>query len=223
MTWLSTSIPAGPDGLVAVARAQGGGGHDMSSDAAMEPTDEELLHAVASGDEAAFARLYDRFSRPVFSLIRRVLRTEAEAEEILQEAFWQVWERAPDFRAERGSAFCWVVTIARRKAIDRLRANSRHLQRIADAQAGRVDDDFAASTAGRGLNDDERGAAVRAALAALGETERRAIALSFFDGLTHPEIAASLGVPIGTVKARIRRGMIKLQGPLAHWRERADD
>src|SRR6185436_20761358 len=93
--------------------------------------DAALLHAVARRDEAAFAALYDRMARPVFALVLRVVRSRAEAEEILQEAFWQIWERAPVYRAELGSPFCWVVTIARRKAIDRLRANSRHLQRIA--------------------------------------------------------------------------------------------
>src|SRR5213082_2871053 len=94
------------------------------------PDDASLLHGVAHRDETAFATLYDRFSRPVFSLVVRMLRSRAEAEEVLQEAFWQVWERAPDYREELGSAFCWVVTIARRKAIDRLRSNSRYLQRI---------------------------------------------------------------------------------------------
>ena len=81
--------------------------------------DAALLQAVALRDEAAFAELYDRLARPVFSLVVRVLRSRAEAEEVLQEAFWQVWERAADFRVERGSPFAWVVTIARRKAIDR--------------------------------------------------------------------------------------------------------
>ena len=179
------------------------------------PDDAALLQAVARRDEGAFASLYDRMSRPVFSLIVRVVRSRAEAEEVLQEAFWQIWERAADYRAELGSPFCWIVTIARRKAIDRLRANSRHLQRIEDAQGARVDDDFASPAALESLASDERGTAVRSALAKLGPDERRAIALVFFDGLTHLEIAAAERTPVGTVKARIRRGMLKLKPALA--------
>lgn len=179
------------------------------------PDDATLLQAIAQRDEAAFAALYDRFSRPVFSLVVRVLHSRAEAEEVLQEAFWQVWERAPDFRAELGTAFCWVVTIARRKAIDRLRARSRQAERINAVRAAAGDDDFVQPAGLESLATDERGEAVRAALAAINLEERRAIALAFFDGLTHEEIAAALQVPVGTIKARIRRGMMKLKPKLA--------
>ncbi|MEY2877692.1 MAG: hypothetical protein RLZZ15_72 [Verrucomicrobiota bacterium] len=182
---------------------------------AAEPDDAALLRAVALRDEAAFAALYDRMARPIFSLVVRIVRSRAEAEEILQEAFWQIWERAPDYRAELGSPFGWIATIARRKAIDRLRANSRHLQRIAEAQGAFGEDEFAAPLGADALGADERGAAVRAGLARLGPDERRAIALAFFDGLTHLEIAAALGAPVGTVKARIRRGLAKLKPALA--------
>ena len=183
------------------------------------PDDAVLLQAVARRDEAAFAELYDRLSRPVFSLIVRVLRSRAEAEEVLQEAFWQIWERAPDYRVELGSAFCWIVTIARRKAIDRVRANARHLQRIEEAQGLRTDDDVVAPAGLDTLAADERGAAVRVALARLSVEERRPIALAFFDGLTHDEIAEVLEAPVGTIKARIRRGMLKLKPALARVRQ----
>ena len=175
------------------------------------PEDVTLLLAVARRDETAFAELYDRFSRPVFSLVVRIVRSRAEAEEVLQESFWQIWEHAPAYRAELGSPFCWMVTVARRKAIDRLRANSRHLQRITEAQGSRNDDDFTAPAALESLAADERTVAVRAALAQLNAEERRAIVLAFFDGLTHDEIAVALGAPVGTVKARIRRGLLKLK------------
>ena len=183
------------------------------------PDDAKLLQAVACRDEAAFAALYDRFSRPVFSLVVRVLRSRAEAEEVLQEAFWQIWERAPDYRPELGSAFCWVVTIARRKAIDRLRSNSRQLQRIEEAQGLRNDDDFISPAGLEALAADEVGTAVRAALTKLNPDERRAIALAFFDGLTHDEIALAVRAPVGTIKARIRRGMLKLKPTLARLRQ----
>ena len=181
--------------------------------------DATLLQAVARRDEAAFSELYDRLSRPVFSLVVRVLRSRAEAEEVLQEAFWQIWERAPDYRVELGTAFCWIVTIARRKAIDRLRANARHLQRIVEAQGMRTDDDVVSPAGLETLAADERGAAVRVALARLGPGERRAIVLAFFDGLTHDEIADVLRTPVGTIKARIRRGMLKLKPALARVRQ----
>lgn len=174
-----------------------------------------LMLAVARRDEAAFAQLYDRMAQPAFSFVLRVLRSRAEAEEILQESFWQIWERAQDYQPERGSVFCWVVTIARRKAIDRLRANSRHLQRIAEAQGARYEDDFAAPLAADLLSAGELSAAVRTSLATLAPEERRAITLAFFDGLTHLEIAAALDTPVGTIKARIRRGLLKLKPVLA--------
>lgn len=183
------------------------------------PEDASLLQAVARRDEAAFAELYDRLSRPVFSLVVRVLRSRAEAEEVLQEAFWQIWERAPDYRADLGSPFCWIVTIARRKAIDRLRANARHLQRIEEARNSRNDDDCVAPAGLDALAADERGTAVRSALAGLNPEERRAIALAFFDGLTHDEIASVVQAPVGTIKARIRRGMLKLKPALARVRQ----
>ena len=183
------------------------------------PDDASLLEAVARRDETAFAALYDRLSRPVFAMIVRIVRSRAEAEEVLQEAFRQVWERAADYRADLGSGFCWVVTVARRKAIDRLRANARHLQRIEEAQGARAEDDFIAPAAPASLAASERNAALRTALAKLNLEERRAIALAFFDGLTHEEIAAALRAPIGTVKARIRRGLLKLKPALARLRQ----
>lgn len=185
--------------------------------AAESPDDAALLRAAAQGDETAFGALYDRFARPVFALVVRILGSRAEAEEVLQEAFVQVWERAADFREELGTAFGWVVTIARRKAIDRLRANSRHLHRIAQAAAMGEHDEAIAPAGATELATDERTRAVRAALAKLGVQERNAIALAFFDGLTHEEIATALETPVGTVKARIRRGLLKLKPVLRHW------
>lgn len=180
--------------------------------------DAELMRAVARRDETAFDRLYEQFSRPVFSMVVRIVRSHAEAEEILQEAFWQVWQSAVNYQSALGTPFTWIVTIARRKAIDRLRANSRHLQRIVDVKGAGVDDDVVAPAGLIKVVADERALAVRAALKQLGVAERRTIELAFFDGLTHPEIAEALKQPVGTVKARIRRGLHKLQTALARQR-----
>ena len=180
-----------------------------------EPDDVALLLAVARRDEVAFAALYDRMERPIFSLIVRILRVRAEAEEVLQETFWQIWQHAESYRPELGTPFCWMVTVARRKGIDRLRANTRHLQRIEEAQSGRTQEDFATPAGPERLAADENSALVQAALVRLGGEERRAITLAFFDGLTHEEIAVALRTPVGTIKARIRRGMLKLRPALA--------
>jgi RNA polymerase sigma-70 factor (ECF subfamily) len=190
----------------------------MNADSAY-PDDVPLLLAVARRDEAAFAQLYDRMSRPVYALVMRIVRSATEAEEVLQESFWQVWEGAESYRPELGSPFCWVVTIARRKAIDRLRSNTRHLRRIEEAQRLGDKEEAAEPLALEAIAGGERSTAVRAALGKLGLEERRAIALAFFDGLTHEEIARALRTPVGTVKARIRRGLLKLKPSLARLRQ----
>jgi RNA polymerase sigma-70 factor, ECF subfamily len=179
------------------------------------PDNLALLLAVAQRDEAAFAELYDRMSRPMFSMILRIVRNSAEAEEVLQETFWRVWEHAPSYRRELGTPFCWIATVARRRAIDRLRTNSRQLQRLQEVYLEGTADEFALPTGPQTVATGEREVAVRAALARLNADERRSIALAFFDGLTHVEIAKALGVPVGTVKARIRRGLLKLKPALA--------
>lgn len=183
-----------------------------------EPDDESLLRAVAAHDEAAFARLYDRFSPGIFRMILQIVRARDGAEEVLQEAFWQVWERAKDYRPEKGSAFAWIVSVARHKAIDHARRNARHVKRLQRALKVRPDEDFYAPVGLDALAAGESQVSVEAALSVLTLDERRAIALAFFEGLTHGEIAALLSTPVGTVKARIRRGLLKLKPALAKLR-----
>ena len=182
---------------------------------ASSPDDLHLLQATAQGDKAAFSQLYDRFAPPVFGLLLRILRSRAEAEEVLQDSFWGVWKQAARFESERGSPFTWVVTIARRKAIDRLRANARHTARIHEAHLSSAHENFTSFTGSEQAETSDTVTAVRTALAQLRPDERAAIQLAFFDGLTHGEIAEALELPVGTVKARIRRGMAKLQRPLS--------
>ncbi|MBL9206909.1 MAG: sigma-70 family RNA polymerase sigma factor [Opitutaceae bacterium] len=174
----------------------------------------DLLLRVAQRDEAAFAALYDRLAPLLFGLVLRILRSKVEAEDVLQEAFWQIWEHAPSYRPDLGTPFCWTVTLARHKAIDRLRSNHRHRDRMAEAQAEAapelVDDPLGPSL----LASAEVRQAVRLAVGGLPLNQRRPIELAFFDGLTQQEIADGLGLPLGTVKARIRRGLLKLQIPL---------
>jgi RNA polymerase sigma-70 factor (ECF subfamily) len=179
------------------------------------PSDASLLVAVALRDETAFSQLYDRFSSVIFALVLRMLRSRTDAEEVLQEAFWLIWERAPSYRETLGSPFAWIVTIARNKAIDRLRALSRNHRRLDQARAlGDPDDQLTDAQAPHQLAATDEARLVRAALAKLSPPERHAIELSFFEGLTQEEIARATSLPLGTVKARIRRGMMKLREPL---------
>jgi RNA polymerase sigma-70 factor (ECF subfamily) len=182
-------------------------------DAMLARENAALLRRVAAGDAAAFERLYDQLAPRMFSLAMRMVGSRADAEDVLQIGFAQVWRNAKDYRVDLGSAFTWIATIVRRKAIDRLRARQGHWQRI----------DAAFNARGAGWENwagdvqliaCERETAVRTALGKLIPTERSAIQLAFFDGLTHGEIALSQSAPVGTVKARIRRGMQKLRRAL---------
>jgi len=179
----------------------------MQPEQAQTP-DGDLLRAVARHDEAALAAIYDRYKLILFSLIIRILHDRQEAEDVLQEVFLQVWRRAADFDEARGRGFTWLVTLARSRAIDRLRALASR-GRVAAQAAGWVSDNTgdAASDASKS----EQGAIVRRALIELPEEQQRALYLAYFEGLTQSEIAARLGDPLGTVKTRMRSGMIKLR------------
>ena len=172
-------------------------------------SDSELIHAVARGDELAFACLYDRYSSILLGLLLRILNDRAEAEDVLQEIFLQVWQRASDFDDARGRPFTWLVTLARSRAIDRLRALGSR-DRVAHESASR---DVAPTP--RDASDDaiqsEYSEMVHRALAEIPEDQRRALLLAYFEGLTQSEIAARLGEPLGTVKTRARSGLSKLR------------
>jgi RNA polymerase sigma-70 factor, ECF subfamily len=170
--------------------------------------DNDLLHAIAGGDEAALAACYDRYRVILFSQILRIVNDRQEAEDCLQEVFLQVWRRARDFDDSRGRAFTWLVTIARSRALDRLRASGSRL-RLANeaAQAPHEEVGDAAKDAAQA----EAGAMVRAALAQLPAEQRSALLLAYFEGLTQTEIAARLGDPLGTVKTRMRSGLNRLR------------
>lgn len=171
-------------------------------------SDVELLHAVARGDEGALARLYDQYRVILFGLLVRILNSREEAEDVLQEVFLQVWRRARDFDEGRGRPFTWLVTLARSRAIDRIRQLGAR-QRLADSAAQNTPDE-ASDAAADTLHSEQREILARA-LAALPEEQRRTLNLAYFEGLTQSEIAEKLGTPLGTVKTRMRSGMIKLR------------
>jgi RNA polymerase sigma-70 factor, ECF subfamily len=174
-------------------------------------SDVELLHAVSRGDEAALARLYDQYRVILFGLLVRILGSREEAEDVLQDVFIQVWRRARDFDEKRGKPFTWLVTLARSRAIDRLRllgARRRLVESAAKNQTEEVSD--ALSDAIQAGQRD----IIQRALAELPEEQKQALVLAYYDGLTQSEIASRLGTPLGTVKTRMRSGMAKLRGLL---------
>ncbi len=175
--------------------------------------DAELVRKINRGDDLAFADFYDRFAPGLFSMIYAILRDQKESEDVLQEAFVQMWKRTATYDASRSSLFTWAVMISRHKAIDRLRARQRQ-SRLAEAVANEPDDITASAPVERAdtllARNDER-ARVRAALSQLGDAQREALNLAFFAGLTQTQISEKLGAPLGTVKARIRRGLLALR------------
>ncbi len=182
----------------------------MHAEQAQVP-DVDLLRAIARRDELALASLYDRYRLILFGLLTRILISREEAEDVLQEVFLQVWRRAADFDEQRGRPFTWLVTLARSRAIDRLRVLASR-QRLADSAAQNAPDE--ASDAVTDTLHSEQREIVARALAELPEEQRYTLMLAYFEGLTQSEIAAKLGTPLGTVKTRMRSGMIKLRGLL---------
>lgn len=162
------------------------------------------LHArLVAGDPAALADLYDLAAGLVFGLVLRILRDRAEAEDVVQEVFVQVWRQAERFDPARGSLNAWLCTIARTRALDRLRRRAARREEPEGSQPPAVE-----------APRPEDALAVRAALESLPAPQREALALAYFEGLTHTEIAARLGEPLGTVKTRIRAALLRLRGAL---------
>lgn len=175
-------------------------------------THEELIRLVALGDEAAFEELYDAVSARVFGLVRRVVRDPAQSQEVTQEVFVDLWTQAARFDADRGKAMSWILVIAHRKAVDRVRASQASSER--DLRQGIREyqesyDDVADTVESR--LEAER---VKVALGSLTQAQQEAIRLAYYGGHTHQEVAELLGVPVGTVKTRIRDGMIRLRDRL---------
>ncbi len=169
----------------------------------------DLMAHVADGDQAAFAQVYDRLAPAVFGVARRVLRDSAQAEEVAQEVFVEMWRHASRFDGTRGSVRSWAVTISHRRAVDRVRSEQAH--RMRHVRTGAVIGLAEPTPEDTAVEREERRRAV-GALDTLTEVQREALELAFYDGLTHVQIADHLGVALGTVKTRIRDGLIRLRG-----------
>jgi RNA polymerase sigma-70 factor (ECF subfamily) len=185
--------------------SSGGGVADLSA--------EQLLERVAVGDEGAFAALYDLFAGRILGMVTRVLRSHAQSEEVTQEVLVEIWRKAGQFSSQRGTALSWALTIAHRRAIDRVRSEQSSIDR--EERADRLDlqrpfDEVAEITM-EAFERDE----VRRALDALTELQRESILLAYYKGYTSREIAEMLKIPVGTVKTRMRDGLIRLRDALS--------
>ena len=173
---------------------------------------EDLLRRIGRGEREAFESFYDRFSALIYSTALRVLNSSQEAEDVTQEVFHMIWEKAPLYDSSRGKPLTWAITITRNKSIDRLRSLQRR-HRLQDGLEQEIDrrEVFAEREPFDELDHHEKGLRVRSAVFKLNKAQREAIEMAYFRGLTQQEIASRLSEPLGTIKARIRRGMLQLK------------
>jgi RNA polymerase sigma-70 factor (ECF subfamily) len=199
--------------MVSMASASPGpGARGSAAPAGSSPDLGELLRLCARGDESAFSRLYDAVSGRIYGLILRVVRDPAQSEEVAQEALLDIWRTSARFDPAQGSAVSWMLTIAHRKAVDRVRSaqaatdredvyGSRNQERAFDETSEAVERRLEARR-------------VRNAMNTLTDTQRGAVELAYFGGYTHTEVASLLDIPLGTAKTRIRDGLIRLRDTL---------
>jgi RNA polymerase sigma-70 factor, ECF subfamily len=186
---------------------------------AQQMVDQEMIARIGRRDQSAFGALYDRLSGPLYSLTVKMLGDPVEAQDALQDVFLQIWSRAETYDPEQSSVFSWAVLLTRSRVIDRLRARGRRSRVVVGSTE---DEDELTSAPGASIMEsaadtaekNDEAARVRYVLNSLPSDQREAIEMAFFEHLTHHEIAARLGQPLGTVKARIRRGLLKLREQL---------
>ncbi|HYY13226.1 MAG TPA: sigma-70 family RNA polymerase sigma factor [Chthoniobacterales bacterium] len=182
---------------------------------AQQVADHEMIVRIGRGDQGAFSALYDRLSGPLYSLAVKMLGDPAEAQDALQDVFVQIWARAGTYDSEQSSVFSWAVLLTRSRVIDRLRAQGRRLRVVAgsteDEEHGGTAPASTIESAADTAEKSDEAVRVRSILNNLPPEQREAIEMAFFEHLTHHEIAARLGQPLGTVKARIRRGLLRLR------------
>jgi RNA polymerase sigma-70 factor (ECF subfamily) len=179
------------------------------------PDDFELMQRIADGDADALTTLYDRHSALVYAVGLRILGDRGAAEELLIDVFWEIWSRSDRYDRNRGAAVTYLLTLARSRAIDRRRSTAHQDKTQSNFSDGPIGT-MAARTANPSdqAMSDERSELVRTALQSLEPDQRQAVEMSFFDGLSHTQIAARLAKPLGTVKTYIRQGLIRLRDSL---------
>ncbi len=187
---------------------QGLGGTLVMQQKSTRELDQELIYQVKKGDKTAFKEIYSRFSQVTYNLVLRILRDKEDAEEVVQEIFLQVWNKAYTYDPDRGAVSTWVMNIARSRAIDKLRTlGYKDINIEIDEEKVNSNEDLS-----RTIEDREQSKnIIKQALDSLPENQRIAIELVYFEGLTHMETAERLDVPVGTIKTRIRLGVMKLK------------
>lgn len=181
----------------------------MSGVPSPEPDLQELMVLVARGNQDAFARVYEAVSGPVLGLVRSVLRDPAQSEEVAQEVLVEVWRTAPRFQASRGSAMNWVLTLAHHRAVDRVRSAEASAAR--EHKAALLDRTPAFDVVSEQVETRLEREQVRRCLRTLSELQRQSVTLAYYRGLTYREVAELLTVPLGTIKTRLRDGLIRLR------------
>jgi RNA polymerase sigma-70 factor (ECF subfamily) len=197
-----------PDMLELVSRDMETPGRDI--DVVASP--EALLERVAQGDKAAFAALYDQTAPRVLGLIKRLLKDHSQSEEVTQEVFLEIWQTATRFDRNKGGASSWMLTMAHRRAVDRVRASQSSRDR--DTKIGIRDFETEYDSVTEQVEIRIEHERVDRALSRLTELQRQAVTLAYYGGYTHSEVSQMLHVPIGTVKTRLRDGMIRLRDEL---------
>ncbi len=185
---------------------------DFDLESTAPASKEELLGRVARGDESAFGDLYDQMAPRVLGLVKRLLIDHAQSEEVTQEIFLEIWQSASRYEAQRGGASTWILTMAHRRAVDRIRSSQAGRDR--DTKIGirdlAVEYDNVSETVETRIEHER----VEKAMSRLTELQRQAISLAYYGGLSHSEVAERLHIPLGTVKTRLRDGMIRLRDEL---------
>jgi RNA polymerase sigma-70 factor (ECF subfamily) len=171
------------------------------------PSLESTLAEVAKGDDAAFRAVYDQTAAAVFGVVRRILRDPAQSEEVMQEVMLEVWRTAARFDASVGSANAWIMTLAHRRAVDRVRSEERAAARELRAVSASIEYDEVSDTALTSLEHER----VRRCLGGLTDLQRESVTLAYYGGYSYREVAQLLGVAVGTVKTRMRDGLIRLR------------
>ena len=182
---------------------------EMSEDRRIEREDRDLIQRMASKDADALDVFYTRYNRLAFSFVLRIVGNREDAEDVLTDVFWQVWRQASRYDPSRGKPVAWLLTMARTRAVDRLRSRGR-MQIQSGGLEEQNDPPVAAAEPDPFVLGDIR-KAVQEALQTLPEQQRTALEMAYFEGMSHTEIATALGHPLGTVKDRIRSGMMHLK------------
>jgi RNA polymerase sigma-70 factor (ECF subfamily) len=208
---MPTALPFSIGEFASVMRPRRGTMGPMSSHVPGGDVTERVASAIeraATGDQAAFAEFYDEVSPVVFGTVLKVLRNQAMAEEVTQEVFLELWRQAPKYDRSKGSPKAWSATVAHRRAVDRVRSEESARSRDeADARLAAVDHDVVVEQVTTDLDREH----VIGALAQLSDAQREAVTLAYYGGHTYREVAAMLNVPEGTIKTRIRDGLIRLR------------